>query len=82
MERLQVYDQILMGCLWEATWGPTNLFKVNQVTHGNTKSPRDLLERYFEAYRTYTSFHPEGRETAVKMAFVNQAAPDIGWICR
>ena len=41
----------------------------------------EYLERRFEACETYTPFDPEAREhqSAVNMAFVNQAAPDIHW---
>lgn len=48
---------------------------------GKNESPREHLERLFEAYRTYTAFDPEAREhqSAVNMASVNQAAPDIRW---
>jgi hypothetical protein len=51
------------------------------VTQGQNESHREHLERLFEAYRTYTTFDPEAREhqSAVSLAFVNQAAPDICW---
>ena len=51
------------------------------MIQGKNESPREHLERLFEAYRTYTPFDPEAREhqSAVNMAFVNQAAPDFRW---
>jgi hypothetical protein len=41
----------------------------------------EYLERRFEACRTYTPFDTEARQhqSAVNMAFVNQASPDIHW---
>ena len=46
---------------------------------GKNESPREHLERRFEAYRTYTAFESEARvhQSAVNMAFVNQTVPDI-----
>jgi hypothetical protein len=51
------------------------------VIQGKNESPREHLERLFEAYRTYTPFDPEARayQSAVNMAFINQAASDIPW---
>lgn len=80
-ERLWVYHQILMGSLREDARWSTNLSKVSQVMQGKNESPREHLERPFEAYRTYTAFDPEAREhqSVANMASVNQAAPDNHW---
>ena len=47
---------------------------------GKNKNLKEYLERLLETYRMYTPY-PEAREhqSAVNMAFVNQAAPDIHW---
>lgn len=78
-ERLQAYRQILMGDLGKVARRPTDLFKVSQVTQGKGESPRGFLGRLTGTYRTDTHFDPEARESqsAVNMAFVNQAAPDL-----
>lgn len=51
------------------------------MIQGKNKSPRKYLERLFEAYKVYNPFDPEAREheSAAKIAFVNQADPDIHW---
>jgi hypothetical protein len=70
---LRAYCQILMEDLQEAARWPTNLSKVRQVTQGKDECPRDFLERFVEAYRTYSPFHPEARESqsAVNMDLLN-----------
>ena len=78
-ERLQVYRQTLMAGLRAATRKPTNLSKVNLVRQEPNESPAAFLERLMEAFRQYTPMDPQADEspTAVLLAFVNQAAPDI-----
>ena len=78
-ERLRVYCQTLMAGLRAAARKPTNLAKVNLVRQEPTESPAAFLERLMEAFRQYTPMDPQAEEsrTAVLLAFVNQAAPDI-----
>ena len=68
-----------MAGLWAAARRPTNLAKVNQVRQEPNESPAAFLERLMEAFRQYTPMDPQADEshTAVLLAFVNQAAPDI-----
>ena len=53
--------------------------KVTLVRQEPTESPAAFLERLMEAFRQYTAMDPQAEETrtAVLLAFVNQAAPDI-----
>lgn len=78
-ENLRVYHQTLMRGVRAAAQGPTHLAKVHRVHQEETEKPAAFLERIMEAYRTYTSLDPEAPEnkSAVIMAFVNQAFPDI-----
>ena len=78
-ERLWVYRQTLMAGLWATARKPTNLAKVNLVRQEPTESQAAFLERLMEAFRQYTPMDPQAEEsrTAVLLAFVNQAAPDI-----
>ncbi|XP_028631305.1 uncharacterized protein LOC114627584 [Grammomys surdaster] len=78
-ENLRAYHQTLIRSLRVAGQGPAHLAKVCSVYQENTESPAAFLERILEAYRTYTSLDPEAPEnkSAVIMAFVRQAAPDI-----
>ena len=68
-----------MAGLWAAARRPTNLAKVNQVRQEPNESLAAFLERLMEAFRQYTPMDPQADEshTAVLLAFVNQAAPDI-----
>ena len=74
-----MYRQTLMAGLWAAARKPTNLAKVNLVRQEPTESPSAFLERLMEAFKQYTPMDPQAEEsrTAVLLAFVNQAAPDI-----
>ena len=78
-ERLRVYSQTLIAGLWATARKPTNLAKVNLVMQEPTESPTAFLERLMEAFRQYTPMDPQTEEshTAILLAFVNQAAPDI-----
>ena len=78
-ERLRVYHQTLMVGLRVAARKPTNLSKVNLIRQEPNESPAAFLERLMEAFRQYTPMDPQADEsrTAVLLAFVNQAAPDI-----
>ena len=78
-EHLRVYRQTLMSGLWAAARKPTNLSKVNLIRQERNESPAAFLERLMEAFRQYTPMDPQVDEsrTAVLLAFVNQAAPDI-----
>ena len=78
-ERLRVDRQTLMAGLQATARKPTNLAKVNLVRQEPTESPAAFLERLMEAFRQYTPMDPQAEETrtAVLLAFVNQAAPDI-----
>ena len=78
-ECLRVDRQTLMTGLRAAARKPTNLAKVNLVRQEPTESPAAFLERLMEAFRQYTPMDPQAEEsrTAVLLAFVNQAAPDI-----
>ena len=78
-ERLPVYRQMLMACLWAIARKPTNLAKVNLVRQEPTESLSAFLERLMEAFRQYTPMDPQAEEScaAVLLVFVNQAAPDI-----
>ena len=68
-----------MAGLWAAARRPTNVAKVNQVRQEPNESMAAFLERLMEAFRQYTPMDPQADEshTAVLLAFVNQAAPDI-----
>ena len=74
-----MYCQTLMAGLWVAVRKLTNLAKVNLVRQEPTESPAAFLERLMEAFRQYTPMDSQAEEscTAVLLAFVNQAAPDI-----
>ena len=74
-----MYHQTLMAGLWATARNPTNLAKVNLVRQEPTESPSAFLERLMEAFRQYTPMDPQAEvsRTAVLLAFVNQAAPDI-----
>ena len=74
-----MYRQTLMAGLWATARKPTNLAKVNLVRQEPTESQAAFLERLMEAFRQYTPMDPQAEEsrTAVLLAFVNQAAPDI-----
>ena len=74
-----MYRQTLMAGLRATARKPTNLAKVNLVRQEPTESPAAFLERLMEAFRQYTPMDPQAEEshTAVLLAFVNQAAPDI-----
>ena len=74
-----MYRQTLIAGLWAAARKPTNLAKVNLVKQEPTESPSAFLERLMEAFKQYTPMDPQAEEsrTAVLLAFVNQAAPDI-----
>ena len=74
-----MYRQTLMAGLQAATRKPTNLSKVNLIRQEPNESPAAFLERLMEAFRQYTPMDPQADEsrTAVLLAFVNQAAPDI-----
>ena len=74
-----MYHQTLMAGLWATARKPTNLAKVNLVRQEPTESPSAFLERLMEAFRQYTPMDPQAEVscTAVLLAFVNQAAPDI-----
>ena len=74
-----MYHQPLMAGLQAAARKPTNLAKVNLVRQEPTESPAAFLERLVEAFRQCTPMDPQAEEsrTAVLLAFVNQAAPDI-----
>ncbi|XP_043777485.1 uncharacterized protein LOC122706384 [Cervus elaphus] len=78
-ERLRVYRQTRMTGPRAAARKPTNLAKVNLVRQEPAESPAAFLERLMEAFRQYTPMDPQAEEsrTAVLLAFVNQAAPDI-----
>ena len=78
-EHLRVYRQTLMAGLRAAARKPTNLAKVNLVRQEPTENPAAFLERLMEAFRQYTPMDPQAEEsrTAVLLAFINQAAPDI-----
>ena len=78
-EHLRVYRQTLMAGLRAAARKPTNLSKVNLMRQEPKESPAAFLERLMEAFRQYTPMDPHADEsrTAVLLAFVNQAAPDI-----
>ena len=71
--------QTLMTGLRAAARKPTNLSKVNLIRQEPNESPAAFLERLMEAFRQYTPMDPQADEsrTAVLLAFVNQAAPDI-----
>ena len=49
------------------------------MIQGRQESPAAFLERLLEAYRIYTSIHPEAEENRriVNIAFVTQSASDI-----
>lgn len=68
-----------MAGLRAAALKPTNLAKVWDVQQGREESPAAFLEILMEATRQWTPMDPKAPETrtAVVMAFVNQAAPDI-----
>ena len=72
-ERLRVFRQTLMARK------PTNLSKVNLIRQEPKESPAAFLERLMEAFRQHTPMDPQADEsrTAVLLAFMNQAAPDI-----
>ena len=74
-----MYRQTLMAGLRAAARKPTNLSKVNLIRHELNESLAAFLERLMEAFRQYTPMDPQADEshTAVLLAFVNQAAPDI-----
>ena len=74
-----MYRQTLMAGLQAAARRPTNLAKVNLVRQEPNESPAAFLERLMEAFRQYTPMDPQADEscTAIMLAFVNQAAPDI-----
>ena len=78
-EHLRVYLQTLMAGVQATAGKPTNLAKVNLVRQEPTESPSAFLERLMEDFRQYTLMDPQAEEscTAVLLAFVNQAAPDI-----
>jgi hypothetical protein len=48
----------------EAARGSTNLSEVSQSMKGKHESPREHLERLFEAYKSYTAFDPEAESTS------------------
>ena len=74
-----MYRQTLMAGLQAAARKPTNLSKVNLIRQEPNESPAAFLERLVEAFMQYTPMDPQADEshTAVLLAFVNQAAPDI-----
>ena len=74
-----MYRQTLMAGLQAATRKPTNLSKLNLIRQEPNESLAAFLERLMEAFRQYTPMDPQADEsrTAVLLAFVNQAAPDI-----
>ena len=74
-----MYHQTLMAGLQAAAKKATNLAKVNLVRQEPNESPAAFLERLMEAFRQYTPMDPQADEscTAIMLAFVNQAAPDI-----
>ncbi|KAL0588814.1 Gag polyprotein [Plecturocebus cupreus] len=56
-----------------------NLSKTTEVVQGPHESPGVFLEYFQEAYQIYTPFDPVAPEnsSAINLAFVAQAAPDI-----
>lgn len=60
-----------MRALHEATRWPTNLSKLGQVVQDKDETPGAFLECLMEAYKQ------EKNQSAINMAFVNQAVPDI-----
>ena len=74
-----MYRQTLMAGLRAATRKPTNLAKVNLVRQEPNESLAAFLERLMEVFRQYTPMDPQANEsrTAIMLAFVNWAAPDI-----
>ena len=74
-----MYRQTPMAGLRAAARKLTNLAKVNLAKQEPTESLAAFLERLMEAFRQYTPMDPQAEEssTAVLLAFVNQAAPDI-----
>ena len=68
-----------MAGLRAAARKPTNLAKVNLVRQEPNESLAAFLERLMETFRQYTPMDPQADEscTAIMLAFVNQAAPDI-----
>ena len=78
-ERLRVYRQTLMAGLRATARKPTNLTELNLVRQEPSGSQAAFLERLMEAFRQYTPMDPQAEEsrTAVLLAFINQAAPDI-----
>ena len=74
-----MYRQTLMASLRAAARKPTNLAKVNLVRQEPNESPAAFLKRLIKAFRQYTPMDPQADEscTAIMLAFVNQAAPDI-----
>ena len=74
-----MYHQTFMAGLRGATRKPTHLAKINSVRQEPNESPAAFLERIMEAFRQYTPMDPQADEsrTAVMLAFVNRAAPDI-----
>ena len=78
-ERLQTYRQNLLAGLRAAARKPTNLTKIGAVRQGPEETPAAFLERLQNAFRIYSPMDPSapGNQTAILLAFVNQAAPDI-----
>ena len=78
-DALLQYHRILLRRLKAAARKPTNFGKISEVIQGRQESPAAFLERLLEAYRIYTSIHPEAEENRriVNIAFVTQSASDI-----